>query len=939
MLEVISGALTRRALLLGGTATLAGAGIVAGSKDPLRLDPGTAQAGHIDPDVASGIVTGAALLGDIIVAIHSPAAMNIPMQTNGFVLRLDSDGALPPIDLSKIFVDVTDLGHDSDGNQVRYPRTIGVQEFLRGPYAENTFISGDPTKTYLVLADRVFREDSQWFSDVVAIRCLAGWLSGRPTLDIPGGSVAREDSLAYLPFPVRTPTIPFQRATADGALPLEVTGLHDFARNNEVFARVEAWASIGGMDGPVASAVKMGRSIETPLALTPSGIPAPVYTVLVTCAGLPDGDGRLSFKVYPWVGPPWASREKGCDWPTLNTPKGLPFTLDSDGSYLPVYGAVSQDGTGAAGNDLRGLSFSVGGSIASGVVYRDEASVAAAVRVFNASATDQTIADGPSHRPRPHDDIASGSAVLIESLAGGLGQNAGCHTIRTPFADPIAYPVGSTCFEIRSPSGLPSDQVRLRGVLWSGVNVQATAKAITARHVLRGITLDGVGITSLAHMILDGTAAGAPTVRPTLSNAVCSISIDCRIRENPSAGATNPARKRVGYQWDVRLDHDGATGAAALGTTPTANAGLVASIGSRYTRAIISSAVLQPSCLLGVAIINVPIFDQALGIQESLLGQLLLNVRLDYTAKFGSPILSLIRTRPVVGGLGIGNVFARGAVDSGGPLIAVGADGSRVEADNVIIRHLGHDLPTTAAANNGRVNLLYQDQGFTRINKIGSIRFCAFDSYNMKGDNFPAPEIISAANTSTEKSWVPTGFYYKGAIVWDTAGSPTATSRFYQALRDVTALSGSAVGLSESSTWLDCGLIFGKAFGAQPLRQGNAALRYHVGCRGNVAASTYNSAVIPGNLSGYGFRWSPDELVKAAANDFYTDPIGNDYRPKTKASGQTVDSPLLNRVGVGEACLPFDLAGAARLNDGSGAAGSYERGDMTVLPSGSADTL
>ena len=906
-------ALTRRGVLLAGISSAA----ASAASWPSEPNPGTLhRVGSLRSPLAGSVVRAAAIVNDIMVNSFVPSRVDVIMQTNGIVLRLETSGIGGILDVSKICLEVSDNGFNASGDLSYQQRTIRGRDMLRGPTGGSLYYSPSPDILHIVLADRIFNQSSEWQTRITSIVLEEGWITGQPSLIIDGVDVERLDSQPYLPFPVKVATPPFQRAGFGEAI-IEVSGINDFARDGSPFACVEAWAVIGDLVGNISRTAVMARSIETPGDPGPSASPAPVYTLRVATGNLPDGPGEISYQVKPWIGPPWISSEKGEVYPTANAPVGLPFVNDADGSYMPYYGFVNQDGSGSDGSILRGLSSSLEQAYASGIFYRDAAAVAKAVRTLNRTLTPELTADGAALRARPHDDIAGGVAVLTPVAGSKIGQNAGAYSLRTGFSASSTYPTGATCFEIRSLSGKPSDDVRLRGVLATGGSISASNKYTPARLILRGVILDGRGTTTSQNTVVDGTpTAGASTTRPSAALAAYLISIDTRYLENEAAGSTNPIRKNSGYLWDVRVEHQGVTGTGALAATANSHSAMVASVGSVYGRSA-RGAGLNPTCLLGLTSRNVPIVSQAAGIQPTFTGQLLMNVRVVFETAFTSPALQICTSRPTVGGIGVCNFFALGKVDSGGPLIQIGADGTRTEIDNAIIRHVGHFLLNSTVASNGRANLLYQDQGWVRVNKVASISYCAFICFTLKGDTFAAPEKAGFANTSNEGTWVRGKSYYKGAIVWDTAGPATPASCFYQAIADIGITGPESVELDDRSRWFVRGLVYGQPYGTQPRRQGNAAIRYHVNSRCNVYATTFNSYVPPSPLSGYGYALSKDETIRARIADYYFDPYSDDFRPMP-------GGVLANRVPVGLACVPFDLAGSPRRNDGTGAAGPYE---------------
>ncbi len=910
MARTNEGRLTRRVVLLGGAATASfAAGVeLLGTRDGAvalltSMPPLPPQSRAVI--ITDGIITAVSVLGDVAVTVATPVLQTVAMQTNGAAICIDLAVAKGVPDLTKLIIEVSDRGHAPDGSQTSYSRRIAIRSLLRGPIGSSDYVDGGPQRLIIVLNDPLFNQDRTWRTSIVRLRCLDGWLPGRLAETIDGERIQRKDTLAYPPFPVRPLTPPFQRMVPWEDFRFEVTGMHEWGRDGSMFARVEAWTHSNGSDGPVVGTSVMKRSVDTPVSGTPSGLPAPVYSMLLNAAGLPEGEAEIRYRVLPFIGPPWNSMERGEDFPTLGASKYVPFCNDLTNSWAPIYGIVSPTGVGLPGSNMRGLAFSIEAAIASGLFYADCTAVASAVRVFNTSPAAQLTASGMALRTRGHNDVAGGVAVL-RGVAGSVsGSNFGAYTLRSPANSLTLFPPGATCFEIRSESGLPSEAVRLRGVNASGTTVSAKARLLPSRVLLRGIWIDGTGTFGAQNITIDG---GSTTTSPTRTNASYLVMIDSVITQNPTAASNAPARTRFSFVWDVRLRLDGNNSVPPF-------AGIVASIGSSYA-AIAPTRRIPFSALVGVKLNNVGVEDQKAR------SRLMLNVRIDYDVTSPTTIIALGATSPSVGGLGIGNVFVRALVDSPNPIMQIGADSTLMPIDNVIIRYFGSDQMAPARVNNGRSNLLYQDHGYVRIDKIGSVSFSAFRSYNTKGDTFPSSSSVNSGSTS----WAAGKYYLQGSVVHDSIGAATATSTFFQAIAETPAAPGGyTASLGDTAVWQNLGQVFGRPSGEQPRRQGNLKFRYHVGCHGNVACVTYNGAAFPGTSSGFGIIWGADELVYADYSRFYSNPVLDDYRPMTTITADPKMAPLLNRVPVGSACLPFDLSGAPRLNDGTGAAGAYER--------------
>lgn len=109
-------------------------------------------------------------------------------------------------------------------------------------------------------------------------------------------------------------------------------------------------------------------------------------------------------------------------------------------------------------------------------------------------------------------------------------------------------------------------------------------------------------------------------------------------------------------------------------------------------------------------------------------------------------------------------------------------------------------------------------------------------------------------------------------------------------------------------------------------RTGNWRLRYQTSCRGNVAIiGDSSNTTIPAPNSWLGDWWEPGSRPSGSTVTFVDDqaglnrPGGGDYR-LAGSGGQAAA-----RVPVGAGALAFDLAGQVRRQDGSGAAGAFER--------------
>lgn len=111
-------------------------------------------------------------------------------------------------------------------------------------------------------------------------------------------------------------------------------------------------------------------------------------------------------------------------------------------------------------------------------------------------------------------------------------------------------------------------------------------------------------------------------------------------------------------------------------------------------------------------------------------------------------------------------------------------------------------------------------------------------------------------------------------------------------------------------------------------RTGNWKARYQVGHRGNVGIRGDSNGVSSVDQSGA--NWLGEALGASCAYGQTTISFADDKSGVSGVGGGSyrltgASNPAFARVGVGAAMLGFDLGGAARRRDGTGAAGAYER--------------
>jgi hypothetical protein len=917
-----------------GTPTAAGtaAGLVLRVTD---ADGRTADLASFSLTV-SQLVTAVEVLGDISIAITSPSSQSVPMQTNGTGFRVATSGSalVSAIDKSKITVSVTDLGHDTSGAQVAQSRTIGIRDVLWKPYGENT-AAYQPTlgEFYFHLDDFIYNQDSTWKTTIVSVDFASGWLSGAVAEGFLG-TVTRNDTLTYPIDTFKAITAPWQRVATGGTLPVEIEVIAAYARAKSMVACVEAWlVDSGSQVGTLARTSTFARSPSTPNDATTKGYPVPTYALNVSPAGLTGGKVYLKYRKKPWIGPPVDSDAYvGADaFPTHNPAQSVPFCYDTDSSHAPLYGVLSNEQASAPSGktliatntsvttvDVSGLSTTMAGAIASGKVYADLGTLATAVRRVNKNAGPFTIADPVTGaasfsyaRTTTHDDLSGGVAVCRPVSGSALGSDTGAYSMWQALGSQTSYPPGLTAFEIRSESGVISDDVRWRGQHSDGSNLSFANRQLPSRVRLRGLQLDSTGITTASQNIVFQGGENSTTAK-TEAAAIYSEEVDCIVRNSTSVSiSTSVAYWQRGFSWDVRSENHNDTGTGIAQGPGVYPAGLVSSIGCYYNNDGASMVtVSEAPWLFGAKLRNIGLAPPAENGRNRprVKGAQRFNVEVHVTAAtITTSPFSACNSYPTVGGEGICgiHIWAENVTTSNWT-VAISNDGVKHAIDTLTLYHLGVAVRQATSADFGRLNIGYLEQGWIRIDKRIMASYIAARQWNEKGDSMIAPE--TAASTGVAANNPTTAAIIQGDIV-------TNGGVGYQAKIDV------PIGTSlTNTTYLYNGGSSTVAFGGQPLRQGNTNFRYSTRCIGNVApsptAQVGDTAPGPGN-SWYGFKWDATSKSNATIANYYNNLAGDDYTPK-------VGGDLVNRVPAGRAVVPFDLVGRVLNDDGTDAAGALQ---------------
>lgn len=894
--------------------------------------------GGVGAVAGSGPVSSVTVVGglnDIATATLAPAVTNgqsIPLDSAGWVLLIQCSGAQTIADATKMTVNITRPGHTSglgDAPTTRTDTALGIKVLRRAFPNQASALPAAANAFYVAIDNVIHGSDS-----ISSITLAAGFFTGQTTpIPIGAGLVTNSSGLAYVKPIVKPASLPFRRYTTSATV--EFAAISEWAAFGSQVARVEARAKIGSNYGPWAASGTMVRSASTPASgRFPSGIPVPVYSVtvdLVTGLSADSAsrtDSMIVYRAYGWTGDVLFDSET--DGMALNAaglptgdgpPVGLPFIKDVAERHTPIYAWVNRDGTAGASAAIQTGTTDPG----SAGSYASENAAMTAARSWNNNST---------NRPGGIHNTTSGLVILYRDVAGGsLGNSNLAYWQRATmsgFSDGLLPPV--LCSAAYLSSGTTTLNCRRRGVQDNGTTA-ATSKVYNGIFEFRGITFDSIGLTSASHQILDGQTTGGATTAATATTGTILIDVD--IREASGAGSTVAAISRPGWRWDVRVDQgglnagEGATGVTSLGAASAAFAGLQMSIGSLYSRgATASSAYLPYTNLLGVWARNIFVQTNPVGIKPPVENGIMYHVRIDLDAP--AAVSGVMVNTKIALGIGMCGVLVRRTGSQTSPAFRLSADGARLEINNCVVQHISAD--SGLFDDQDRTNFGYNDQGWIYSQKRVSAKYCAFGSYNIKDDIFAAPELVGNTGNA-DGPWTASTQVWRGTIFHDGNATP-ANRVFYQAIVDFVTGTVQATDLADTSRWLNAGLVNSVAFGAQPLRTGNWRAQHGVRQFGNVAAKNANGDAVTSPGSWYGEAWGRGGAINATwANYFKTRTGGalasfttwGDYRPQSTAAGDANDSPLLNRVPAGSAVSPFDLSGVTRLNDGSGAAGAYER--------------
>ena len=551
---------------------------------------------------APGFVTGAAVVGDFDVTIPpTKGVASVNMPANGWVIRIATNlGRVDSVDPSKLTMSVLDPGWNTDGTPANHPRTItGTARLYKPNGGAGAFTDADQPEGTVEIA-----LDQQLYcpggvtangSKIVAITLGAGFINGSsPALTVPGSLVARADSADYpLPIPATVNWIG-QRMDASNTLDVEYAVAHEHAQKGQQVACVEAWARVGGVDGPVGRASSMVDSIWTADGLAPSGLHQPVFRVPVPGGSLPDGEGGVRCTIKPWIGPAMNSFDPGVGdtWPSMNFLAELPFVKDVAGKYAPVYVWVNYDGTGLTGSSQAGVSTSA----------TDPGAALSYTTILQAILAAQ--AWGATNRGH---NTCAGVVVMFRDVEGSVaGAHLGAYSVRQNFRG-SGINRGPLPMELRGAAGVTSERCRLRG--WNTDGAASAGKEAFAFMILRNIYEDSQNTDQGSGNVIYHSGIDAPTLTmPTASEVVYWVKIDCKTVSN----GLNPTWGINRDKYSVGNTYRGDTTPASGNGTFTEFSGTILRIGERMEGSGRTNPGVALACLgLGMGIGNQPYTNPA----------------------------------------------------------------------------------------------------------------------------------------------------------------------------------------------------------------------------------------------------------------------------------------------------------------------------------------
>lgn len=897
---------------------------------------------------------GAVVPNDFNAACTQSGVSTVRMPFNGAALRLTTNYGVKPTvsDRTKMKVYFSDPGHNRDGSandNVQRAQPITANGRIPKNWPDHaTFTDADYGTGVIevALGQRVFnssRTDTsgRTFKTSMMIVFEEGFLNGNSE---PGvifdADITRLDSRHY-PLPIwKLADVIAHRFGSSGTVTIGVEVGHRFFQQGQMVACVEAAARKGGVDGPIARASYPTESRWTADRTVPYGAPAAMtldeFALTISSSGLSDGalDGSsgngIWTRIKPWIGPICNSydtvgsgayaRDVGDVWATVASQNLLAFypgRIDVADVWRPWYAWVDQAGVGGA-TGTTGVSRTLsdpgaGGSYASAELARQ------ALRAKITADTGIACDDG--------------GEIVLRSVAGSTkGQDANSYSSRNTNWGTIVTQYLPLI--LRSASGTWSDGVRWRGALPDGT--ANTNKNLPAgKIIIRGLHIDGTGVGDIAAAtcFVGGTASPSPG---TGINANYVIFIDC-YGESASDTATNRFISGFKVFGLIRTTFKFAGNSSRAGF-PGNFVGIMFQIGSAMLGA--SSYLDGPMVLACYTDLSQIILSQASTVRGSPLvpttKQILIrnnrfDTKVNAKGAVGTDNPAFGRGRQMHGMVFVGNLLGRyGGLSN--TILSMSDDNVIPELSNRVF--VGNSIAGTQA-NRGtsRINWLYQDNGWVRIDKEIVWMFNVLPSIPSKG----AHHTLNATITSpTATVWSNSLDYEPGEFVYDNAGAltPQTGAPTYQARQ--WKLNGDPVGfvpagtlMTDTDYWYRPPTL-DNVMGAQAQRSGNRPYKMCVDGYGNVSGSvgsvggtdmtvgaetTFTDVDCPG---------SPNWGTSNADTYYVNDTTGASGTPGTGDYRPNPAGPLMGLRPAGSCWDTLSFLGQARNDNVVGPAGALE---------------
>ena len=426
-----------------------------------------------------------------------------------------------------------------------------------------------------------------------------------------------------------------------------------------------------------------------------------------------------------------------------------------------------------------------------------------------------------------------------------------------------AYPPGLGYFGVTREVGSSTSNT---GLTTTSGEAPGTFRAPPSRTILDGVGIFP-GVAGTTHTVTDGSNAGVPAVQPTLAAAIYIVVRDCAGTGNNDN--TNAVFSRAGYRWYHRCNFV-SCGDDIVSSNATQFNGLVNLHGTTIDNdANTVNAICQSGSVIGSALRSCTLVTLPSGTAPDVLGRMVHSTRADMDDGAGRAATAL-------------TTATQQSTAGARPI------GIRGESwVNVLLRKVR--TGSTAGV-------------------IG-----AADPIHQISSDFASGNVDQPAVTNVNRAYL--------SMAGARANGPyqeAGTLLIAKQVRDI------GIAASQLNTKGD---VFAGAGGASGNRTGTFAYRF-----GNARFGIVSGDNAANNEAGYSpTAWNGDAApplsqVNAGYGNLWVNDtslaVGNNY---AAAGNYTPQSVLFNRIPSGRAATAFDLAGNARRNDGTGAAGAIER--------------